>query len=110
MKEAVGRIKSRIDRYLEMASSSNQVGEFERMMVIIEQMMRSWDNTDGSVNRYKARLVGKGYMQKQDIDYDEMFASVAKMTIVRALLAVPAAKGVALTSDGCKECVPTRRA
>ena len=28
-------------------------------------------NTDGSVNRYKARLLAKGYAQKHDIDYDE---------------------------------------
>ena len=39
-------------------------------------------NIDGSVNRYKAQLVEKGYVQKQDIDYDETFASVAKMTTV----------------------------
>ena len=50
MKEEVGRIKSRIDRYLKMTSSNNQVGEFERMMMIVEQMMRSRDN-DASVEK-----------------------------------------------------------
>ena len=56
MKEAVGRIKSRINRYLEMASSSNQAGEFERMMLIVEQMMRSRDN-DASVEKAVDRVV-----------------------------------------------------
>ena len=33
-------------------------------------------NSDGDVVRYKARLVVKGYSQKQGIDYDKVFASV----------------------------------
>ena len=49
-------------------------------------------NTKGSVNRYKARLVAKGYVQQHDIDYDETFAQVAKMTIVCVLFAVAATK------------------
>ena len=41
---------------MEMASSSNQAGEFERMMVIVEQMMRSRDN-DASVEKVVDRVV-----------------------------------------------------
>ena len=39
-------------------------------------------NADGSVNRYKGRLVAKGYSQEHDIDYIESFVLVSKMTTV----------------------------
>ena len=50
-------------------------------------------NTDGSVNRYKARLVAKGYVKQHDINYDETFVPVAKMTTVCILLAFASTKG-----------------
>ena len=50
-------------------------------------------NADGSVNRYKDRLVEKSYAHQHCIDYDDMFMSVVKMTTVRVLLAVATMKG-----------------
>ena len=50
-------------------------------------------NADSSVNRYKARLVTKGYAQTHGVDYDETFALVAKMTMVWTMIALAAAKG-----------------
>lgn len=48
--------------------------------------------TNGSLDKYKARLVILGNHQKPGKDYNQTFVLVAKMTIVRSLLAVAALK------------------
>jgi hypothetical protein len=50
-------------------------------------------NADGFVSRYKARLVAKGYAQTYGIDYEETYNPVAKMTTVRAIIAMAVTKG-----------------
>lgn len=47
----------------------------------------------GIISKYKARLVAKGYVQKQGIDFDEVFAPVARLESVRLLIAHAANEG-----------------
>jgi len=45
-------------------------------------------NAKGEIERYKARLVVKGYSQKVGIDYDEVFALVAQLEIIRLIISL----------------------
>ena len=45
-------------------------------------------NADGSIERYKVRLVAKGFSQIPGIDFDETFAPVVKHTSIRIMCAL----------------------
>jgi hypothetical protein len=50
-------------------------------------------NSDGEVVKHKARLVAKGYVQKKGVNFDEVFAPVARLDTVRLILALAANRG-----------------
>ena len=46
----------------------------------------------GATVKYKARLIARGFMQREGIDFEVVFASMARMESVRLLLAMAAVK------------------
>ena len=49
-------------------------------------------NLDGSINRFKARLVARGFSQKFGVDYEETFAPTVRHDTLRIFMAIVAAK------------------
>ena len=59
-------------------------------MVSCKWIYKIKTRSDGSIERYKSCLVAKGFTQEYGIDYEEIFASVARISSVHALLAIAA--------------------
>ena len=48
---------------------------------------------EGNVIKHKARLVAKGYAQREGVDFEEVYAPVARMETVRLIIALAAQRG-----------------
>ena len=47
----------------------------------------------GAIVKHKARLVARGFVQKEGVDYDDAFAPVARLDSVRVMVGMAAQRG-----------------
>ena len=88
-------MKDEMDSLLE-----NQTWELTELRVGKKALHNKWayrikNEYDGS-KRYKARLVIKGFQQKEGIDYTEIFSPVVKMSTIKLVLGMVAAENLHL--------------
>ncbi|CAL8174352.1 unnamed protein product [Prunus armeniaca] len=62
----------------------------EKPVIGVKWVYKTKLNLDGLVQKNKARLVAKGYAQKPGLDYNETYASVARLDTIRTLIALAA--------------------
>ena len=48
---------------------------------------------DGSIQRYKERLVEKGFTQKEGVDYHETFSPMVKFNTIRCIVSIAVKNG-----------------
>ena len=76
-----------------MLFRSNQVWDLVKALNGIKPVGCKWvykrkRGIDGKVETFKVRIVAKGYTQKEGIDYEETFSSVAMFKSKRILLSI----------------------
>ncbi|KAA0038926.1 integrase [Cucumis melo var. makuwa] len=59
----------------------------------VKWVYRTKLKSDGNVEKYKARLVVKGYKQEYGVDYEEIFAPVTRIETIRLILSLAAQNG-----------------
>eukprot|EP00253_Pinus_taeda_P021226 PITA_21226 len=50
-------------------------------------------HADGSIEKFKARFVARGFSQVEGVDYEETFAPVARYTSIRSIISIAAEMG-----------------
>ena len=58
----------------------------------LKWVFRIKENPDGTISRFKSRCTALGNLQREGIDFSEVFAPVSKYSTIRALLALATTK------------------
>ena len=92
-----------MDLAMESEMSSIRANKTRDMVVELPKnrraLPRKWvywlkETSDSTNPKYKARLVAKGFRQEYDVDFDEIFSPVVKMTTLCFMLNVVAAENL----------------
>uniref|UniRef100_A0A2N9GZ66 Integrase catalytic domain-containing protein n=1 Tax=Fagus sylvatica TaxID=28930 RepID=A0A2N9GZ66_FAGSY len=76
-------------RSYDEAMSSLACNEWMTAMKEEMESMRT-NQVDGSIDKYKARLMAKGYTQREGVDHEETFSPVVRFASIRLILAMVA--------------------
>jgi hypothetical protein len=96
--EALSNLKWKQAMIEELASiKKNQTWELVELPSNKKAIQVKWVfklklNPDGTIAKYKARLVARGFLQREWLDYSEVYSPVARIETVRLVVAVATAR------------------
>jgi hypothetical protein len=67
-----------------------------RNVIDCKWVLKVKHKADGSIDRYKACLVAKGFKQRLDLDYDDTFSPVVKPATIRLVWSIAVSQGWSL--------------
>jgi hypothetical protein len=65
----------------------------KKCMVTSKWIYKIKHTVDGSIEKYKARFVARGFSQKEVVNYEETFALVARYTSIRVVIFLASVMG-----------------
>ena len=65
----------------------------DKSVVTSKWLYKIKHGSNGSVEKYKAIFVARGFSQKEGIDYDDIFAPMARYTPIRSIIVLAATQG-----------------
>nr|GEZ61993.1 zinc finger, CCHC-type [Tanacetum cinerariifolium] len=77
-------------RTMSEAMASRYVAFWKEVVQRCKWILKRKMKVDGSIDKYKARLVIKGFRQKEGIEFFDTYAHVARISTIRFLLALTA--------------------
>ncbi|CAI7730541.1 unnamed protein product [Closterium sp. NIES-53] len=64
-----------------------------RKAITSKWLFKIKSDANGKIERYRSKIIAKGYLQNEKVDFKELFAHLLKLTMLRTLLARAAIKG-----------------
>lgn len=81
-------ISEEFDAFIRNGTQSLVPPPRDTNIVDFKWLFRIKRNPDGSISRYKSRLVAKGFTQCPDVDFKETFASVVRPQTIKSILTI----------------------
>ena len=96
LKEAMDKLKEAMDSEIKFIEK-NKTWELAdlpkgKKTIGVKWVFKTKLNEHGEVDKYRARLVAKGYKQKYGVDYKEVFTRVARQDTIRLIISIAAQK------------------